>query len=105
MQALTISGLTKTYRGSVHALKGVELSVQEGDFFALLGPNGAGKSTTIGIISSLVNQTSGDVKVFGYDLDKQKDQIEKLEEQLKEALETKERAISRAQKTNLVMYM
>ena len=74
MQALTISGLTKTYRGSVHALKGVELSVQEGDFFALLGPNGAGKSTTIGIISSLVNQTSGDVKVFGYDLDKQKEQ-------------------------------
>ena len=74
MQALTISGLTKTYRGGVQALKGVELNVNEGDFFALLGPNGAGKSTTIGIISSLVNQTSGSVQVFGYDLDSQKEQ-------------------------------
>ncbi|GGF86229.1 ABC transporter ATP-binding protein [Alteromonas lipolytica] len=74
MQALTISGLTKTYRGGVHALKGVELSVNEGDFFALLGPNGAGKSTTIGIISSLVNPSSGTVSVFGYDLVKQKEQ-------------------------------
>lgn len=74
MQALSISGLTKTYRGGVQALKGVELDVKEGDFFALLGPNGAGKSTTIGIISSLVNQTAGQVKVFGYDLDSQKEQ-------------------------------
>lgn len=74
MQALSISGLTKTYRGGVQALKGVELDVNEGDFFALLGPNGAGKSTTIGIISSLVNQTSGQVKVFDYDLDAQKEQ-------------------------------
>ncbi|MCP9479327.1 ABC transporter ATP-binding protein [Marisediminitalea aggregata] len=73
MQALTISGLTKTYRGGVQALKGVDLNVAEGDFFALLGPNGAGKSTSIGIISSLVNPSSGDVKVFGYDLHTQKE--------------------------------
>lgn len=67
MEALSISGLTKTYQGGVTALKGIELSVEEGDFFALLGPNGAGKSTTIGIISSLVNKTAGKVSVFGYD--------------------------------------
>ena len=73
MQALTISGLTKTYRGGVQALKGVDLNVAEGDFFALLVPNGAGKSTSIGIISSLVNPSSGDVKVFGYDLHTQKE--------------------------------
>lgn len=73
MQALTISGLTKTYRGGVQALKGVDLTVAEGDFFALLGPNGAGKSTTIGIISSLVNASGGDVNVFGYDLHSQKE--------------------------------
>ena len=69
MPALAISGLTKTYQGGVQALKGIELEVQQGDFFALLGPNGAGKSTTIGIISSLVNKTQGSVSVFGYDLD------------------------------------
>lgn len=74
MKALDIKGLTKTYKGGVKALKGVDLSVQEGDFFALLGPNGAGKSTTIGIISSLVNQTGGSVSVFGYDLTTQKEQ-------------------------------
>jgi ABC-2 type transport system ATP-binding protein len=74
MKALDIKGLTKTYKGGVKALKGVDLSVQEGDFFALLGPNGAGKSTTIGIISSLVNQTGGTVSVFGYDLTTQKEQ-------------------------------
>ena len=74
MKALDIKGLAKTYKGGVKALKGVDLSVQEGDFFALLGPNGAGKSTTIGIISSLVNQTSGTVSVFGYDLTTQKEQ-------------------------------
>ncbi|MCP4236613.1 MAG: ABC transporter ATP-binding protein [Aestuariibacter sp.] len=68
-----MSGLTKTYRGGVQALKGVDLNVAEGDFFALLGPNGAGKSTSIGIISSLVNPSSGDVKVFGYDLHTQKE--------------------------------
>ena len=74
MKALDIKGLTKTYKGGVQALKGVDLSVEQGDFFALLGPNGAGKSTTIGIISSLVNQTDGQVSVFGYDLTTQKEQ-------------------------------
>lgn len=69
MNALAISGLTKTYKGGVQALKGVDLQVSEGDFFALLGPNGAGKSTTIGIISSLVNKTSGKVEIFGHDID------------------------------------
>ena len=69
MYALEIENLTKTYLGNVHALKGLSLNVKKGDFFALLGPNGAGKSTTIGIISSLVNKSSGSVKVFGYDLD------------------------------------
>ncbi len=71
MKALEITGLRKTYRGGFEALKGIDLEVEEGDFYALLGPNGAGKSTTIGIISSLVNKTSGQVKVFGYDLDTQ----------------------------------
>lgn len=73
MKALDITGLSKTYKGGVQALKGVDLVVEEGDFFALLGPNGAGKSTTIGIISSLVNQTAGQAKVFGYDLNTQKE--------------------------------
>lgn len=69
--ALELSQLTKTYAGGVKALRGIDLCVEDGDFYALLGPNGAGKSTTIGIISSLVNKTSGSVKVFGYDLDKE----------------------------------
>ncbi|EMF4353205.1 ABC transporter ATP-binding protein [Providencia rettgeri] len=69
--ALELSQLTKTYPGGVRALRGIDLSVEDGDFYVLLGPNGAGKSTTIGIISSLVNKTSGSVKVFGYDLEKQ----------------------------------
>ncbi|UAA38511.1 ABC transporter ATP-binding protein [Paraneptunicella aestuarii] len=69
MKALEITGLTKTYAGGVNALKGIDLSVEKGDFFALLGPNGAGKSTTIGIISSLVNKSGGDVKVFNHSLD------------------------------------
>ena len=60
----------KIYGSGVEALRGIDLSVKEGDFYALLGPNGAGKSTTIGIITSLVNKTSGKVNVFGYDLDK-----------------------------------
>lgn len=68
MFALEIQSLTKTYPNGVQALKGINLKVQQGDFFALLGPNGAGKSTTIGIVSSLVNKTSGEVKVFDYDL-------------------------------------
>ncbi|QPR53259.1 ABC transporter ATP-binding protein [Aeromonas allosaccharophila] len=69
MNALEISGLKKTYQGGVEALKGIDLCVNQGDFFALLGPNGAGKSTTIGVISSLVNKSAGKVKVFGYDID------------------------------------
>ncbi|WP_413492288.1 ABC transporter ATP-binding protein [Morganella psychrotolerans] len=67
--ALEISQLTKQYAGGVQALKGIDLKVSAGDFYALLGPNGAGKSTTIGIISSLVNKTAGKVSVFGYDID------------------------------------
>ena len=66
--ALRLSGLRKTYAGGVSALNGIDLEVAAGDFFALLGPNGAGKSTTIGIISSLINASSGSVSVFGYDL-------------------------------------
>lgn len=68
--ALQLKQLTKTYPGGVQALRGIDLQVNAGDFYALLGPNGAGKSTTIGIISSLVNKTSGEVSVFGYDLQK-----------------------------------
>lgn len=71
MKALSIRGLRKVYKGGLEALKGIDLDVNQGDFFALLGPNGAGKSTTIGIISSLVNKTAGSVSVFGYDLDTQ----------------------------------
>ncbi|MCL7463351.1 ABC transporter ATP-binding protein [Pseudomonas sp. NW5] len=67
--ALTIRQLTKTYGNGFQALQGIDLEVAEGDFFALLGPNGAGKSTTIGILSTLVNKTSGTVEVFGHDLD------------------------------------
>lgn len=70
-KALEIEGLRKTYAGGVEALKGIDLTVEQGDFYALLGPNGAGKSTTIGIISSLVNKSAGKVRVFGYDLDSQ----------------------------------
>ena len=67
--ALSIQNLGKTYQTGVTALHGIDLEVAQGDFFALLGPNGAGKSTTIGIVSSLVNKTSGKVQVFGHDLD------------------------------------
>ena len=77
--ALKITNLKKTYAGSIHALKGINLEVEKGDFFALLGANGAGKSTAIGIICSLVNKTSGDVEVFGYDLETQR---EKVQEQI-----------------------
>ncbi|MFO7304430.1 MAG: ABC transporter ATP-binding protein [Gammaproteobacteria bacterium] len=69
MKALCIRQLTKTYKNGVRALKGIDLDVEERDFFALLGPNGAGKTTAIGIITSLVNKTSGKVEVFGYDID------------------------------------
>ncbi len=71
MYALEINQLTKTYRNGFVALKGIDLKVQRGDFFALLGPNGAGKSTCIGIITSLINKTSGSVRVFGHDLDRE----------------------------------
>jgi ABC-2 type transport system ATP-binding protein len=70
MTALSIQQLHKTYRNGFEALKGVDLEVERGDFFALLGPNGAGKSTAIGIIASLVNKSSGRVAVFGHDLDR-----------------------------------
>jgi len=69
MKALTISHVEKTYKNGVQALKGVDLSVEEGDFFSLLGPNGAGKSTTIGIISGLVTKSAGQVKIFDQDMD------------------------------------
>lgn len=74
MNALEITNLQKTYRNGTQALKGVDLKVQEGDFFALLGSNGAGKSTTIGIVSGLVNKSAGQVKIFGYDYDTQQAQ-------------------------------
>jgi ABC-2 type transport system ATP-binding protein len=69
MNALSVRGLVKTYRTGVQALKGVDLEVERGDFFALLGPNGAGKTTLIGIVTSLVNKTAGTVRVFGHDID------------------------------------
>ena len=73
MHALSVKGLTKTYKNGVQALKGIDLDVEEGDFFALLGPNGAGKTTLIGIVTSLVNKTAGQVGVFGYDIDRDLD--------------------------------
>ncbi len=69
LPALSIKGLTKAYDNGFQALKGVDLDVMPGDFFALLGPNGAGKSTIIGIISSLVRKTTGSVSVFGHSID------------------------------------
>ena len=74
MTALLIENLKKTYKNGFEALKGIDLKVERGDFFALLGPNGAGKSTAIGIISSMVTKTSGKVKILDYDLDKQLNQ-------------------------------
>ena len=70
MHALRISQLRKTYSNGNEALKGIDFTVDAGDFYALLGPNGAGKTTAIGIITSLVNKTSGTVEVFGHDIDK-----------------------------------
>jgi ABC-2 type transport system ATP-binding protein len=70
MKALELSNLSKTYPNGVQALKGIDLCVEEGDFFALLGPNGAGKSTTIGIVTSLVTKTGGTAKIFGHDIDR-----------------------------------
>lgn len=71
MTALSIRNLCKRYPNGVEALKGIDLDVAEGDFFALLGPNGAGKTTAIGILTSLVNKTAGAVTVFGHDMDKE----------------------------------
>ncbi|TAL89058.1 MAG: ABC transporter ATP-binding protein [Rhodanobacter sp.] len=76
--ALVVDNLRKTYRNGVEALKGVSLTVQPGDFFALLGPNGAGKSTLIGILSSLVNSTGGDARVFGVSVNRQRSEAMKL---------------------------
>ena len=73
MNALSIHNLHKTYRNGFEALKGISLEVEAGDFFALLGPNGAGKSTAIGIVASLVNKTSGQVSIFGNDLDRERE--------------------------------
>lgn len=73
MQALKITGLRKTYQGGVQALKGVDISVESGDFFALLGANGAGKTTLINIVVGLVTLTEGDVSVFGIDREKDSD--------------------------------
>ncbi|NKC14739.1 MAG: ATP-binding cassette domain-containing protein [Gammaproteobacteria bacterium] len=73
LDALTLRGVSKRYDNGTTALKGIDLDVEQGDFFALLGPNGAGKSTAIGIIASLVRKSGGAVKLFGFDLDTQAD--------------------------------
>jgi len=75
--ALEISNLVKTYENGFQALKGIDLTVNSGDFFALLGPNGAGKSTTLGIVSSLVNKTSGKVLVDGFDLESDREKVKR----------------------------
>jgi ABC-2 type transport system ATP-binding protein len=69
MKALSIRNLTKTYANGNQALKGINFAVEAGDFYALLGPNGAGKTTAIGIISSLVNKSGGEVEIFGHNID------------------------------------
>ena len=71
MNALSVRGLTKTYNNGVQALRGIDLDVERGDFFALLGPNGAGKTTLIGIITSLINKSGGTASVFGHDIDRE----------------------------------
>ena len=73
MDALVIKDLRKVYANGVEALKGIDLTVREGDFFALLGPNGAGKTTAIGIITSLIRKSGGSVSVFGHDLERERD--------------------------------
>jgi ABC-2 type transport system ATP-binding protein len=73
MDALILKGLRKVYRNGVEALKGIDLVVREGDFFALLGPNGAGKTTAIGIITSLIRKSSGSASVFGYDIERDRE--------------------------------
>jgi len=76
--AIEVNNLVKTYNDGTRALKGIDLSVESGQIFALLGPNGAGKSTLIGIISSLVNKTSGTVRVFGKDLDNDRQAVKSM---------------------------
>jgi ABC-2 type transport system ATP-binding protein len=71
MQALSIKNLEKTYANGNVALKGIDFAVEEGDFYALLGPNGAGKTTAIGIVSSLVNKSGGEVEIFGHNIDRE----------------------------------
>ncbi|MEW8629002.1 MAG: ABC transporter ATP-binding protein [Candidatus Thiodiazotropha sp.] len=78
MAALVIKDLHKTYSNGFAALKGIDLQVEQGDFFALLGPNGAGKSTAISIIASLTNKTTGRVEIYGHDLDRERDQAKRL---------------------------
>ncbi|MEQ1513268.1 MAG: ABC transporter ATP-binding protein [Lysobacteraceae bacterium] len=78
LPALSIRDLRKTYDNGVEALKGVSLDVAPGDFYALLGPNGAGKSTLIGVTSSLVNKTSGEVRIFGVDIAADRDAAMRL---------------------------
>jgi ABC-2 type transport system ATP-binding protein len=73
MDALVIKDLRKVYKNGVEALKGIDLTVREGDFFALLGPNGAGKTTAIGIVTSLIRKSGGSVSVFGHDLERERD--------------------------------
>jgi ABC-type multidrug transport system ATPase subunit len=73
MDALTIKDLRKVYANGVEALKGIDLTVREGDFFALLGPNGAGKTTAIGIVTSLIRKSGGSVSVFGHDIERERD--------------------------------
>ena len=73
MDALVIKDLRKVYGNGVEALKGIDLTVREGDFFALLGPNGAGKTTAIGIVTSLIRKSGGSVSVFGHDLERERD--------------------------------
>jgi ABC-2 type transport system ATP-binding protein len=73
MHALSVRNLVKVYGNGVQALKGIDLDVAEGEFFALLGPNGAGKTTAIGIITSLINKTAGEVRVFGHSIDEDSD--------------------------------
>ncbi len=76
-KAVEIHNLLKTYKNGTQALKGVDLNIAEGDFFALLGANGAGKTTIIGILTGLVNKTSGDVSIFGLNQETHLDEIKK----------------------------
>lgn len=77
MHAIDIKQLRKTYTNGVEALKGIDLHVKTGDFFALLGANGAGKSTTLGLISTLLTKTSGSIAIHGFDLDQQTTQAKR----------------------------